>query len=425
MIISNSDPKSEIPYCKYIMKTIWSVALLWFLSFLYANALWAKEAEGVKSVVVMGTGKIQKNDTAAAKDIAIKESLMSAVSLIIAGIMPVEMISSNFFKINEVIYGQTGQFIQGYRVLSETKYYDNYRVMVEANIAVGRLKAHLSNIGIDPGKKDLPKILFLMSERNIGDEKAQYWWRPGIPPQKTVAEKAMAEIFQQLGFNVIKPETIPSGINSPDLDTPEPLNEAAVALAKHFQADILIIGSAYAEPAANSMGGDILSYTGTVSARAIWTLTGEETGVTYKNDVGVGADPKIGGREALTRAGNGAGEDIGSQLLAALKTKKKQAGLMTIEAKGAHLLNHFIKLRKAVAEISDVQNIQIVEMKADEAMLTLNYPGDTGQLAKALLQKPFDGFGINISTIGEDRLIIDLIPSAQREAPIQKERSMP
>ncbi len=424
MITFNHNPQFESARQTCLRKMIWIFAFLWILPFLPKGILHAKETETTKTIIVMGAGKIPKNDTAAAREIAINESLISAVGQAIVATLPVEMINTNFFKINELIYGQTRQFIQGYRVLSETKLNDNYRVMVEVTVAVEKIKTQLANIGLDPDKKELPKIVLLISERNIGDEKPQYWWKPGLPVQKNATEKVLGEILHKQGFQIVKPGAVPSEMQVAGLDTPEPPNEAVLALAKHYQADIAIIGNAFAEQAANTMGGDILTYKGIVSARALRAETGEETAATYKSEVGAGADPKAGGREAIIRAANIAGEDIASKLLTALKTAKKESAHITIEVKGGHLLNHFIKLRKAIAEIPEVQNVQVSEMRAGVTMLVLNYPNVANQLAKMLLKKSFDGFGIHISTISEDRLVIEIIPANQREAPVQKEPSM-
>ncbi|MFZ5569723.1 MAG: hypothetical protein ACOZF0_04935 [Thermodesulfobacteriota bacterium] len=400
--------------------------ILWFTAFGLApfltaiDAVHAREAGEVKTVLVMGTGGIQKENTAVARELAINDGLVSAVSLAVTGLMPIETIHDNFPRLNEAIYGQINEFVLGYRVLSETKFKNNYRVLVEADIALHRIKAYLSKLGLSAGKIDLPKILFLMAERDISAGKTVFWWQAGIPFTKTTAEQAMAEKMQKQGFTVVTPDIFPSSLNSPELNTPEPSNQAAQALAEYFHADVFILGSAYAEPAGNSMGNDIQTYRGTISARAIWVKTGEEIAVTLKNNVGVGPDPTIGERESILRAGESAAEDLGLQIIAALKTQQKESNFVTVVVTGAQLLTHLVKLRKALTEISDVQTIQVSEMKAGEAVLKVSYSKEPRQLAQSLLLKPFEGFGINIAEISDDRITIELVPAGRTSANAQQ-----
>ena len=72
-----------------------------------------------KKVVVIGKATILKDDSANAREEAIANSLVSAIESMVVELLPLESLVQNFQILNEVLYGKTRKFIQGYKVLAE------------------------------------------------------------------------------------------------------------------------------------------------------------------------------------------------------------------------------------------------------------------------------------------------------------------
>ena len=102
---------------------------------------------------------ITGENTARAREEAIANGLVSAVEDAAVGLLPPESLARNFQTFNDLLNGQTGKFVQGYRVLAELPLKNNYRVVVEAKVFTSRLKILLSDAGILLSEKFLPKIV--------------------------------------------------------------------------------------------------------------------------------------------------------------------------------------------------------------------------------------------------------------------------
>lgn len=57
-----------------------------------------------------------------------------------------------------------------------------------------------------------------------------------------------------------------------------------------------------------------------------------------------------------------------------------------------------------------VREMAIKELKADAAVLVLQYAGETRTLAQELMIKPYDAFGIRIGQVEPGRINMALIP---------------
>ena len=63
-----------------------------------------------------------------------------------------------------------------------------------------------------------------------------------------------------------------------------------------------------------------------------------------------------------------------------------------------------------LTSVSGVEDVQVKELKADDAALSVSYRGNPRELADALMLKAFETFSINIHEVKPDRLKIQLIP---------------
>lgn len=364
-----------------------------------------------KVVKVIGTGRIYKNNTAEAREQAITNSLVSAVEKAIAELLPHETLVEKFPMLNNIFYENTREYIQDYKVLAEAASDKFFRVIVQSTVSTKRIKERLLNVGITMGEKTLPKILFFITEKSLEDILPKYWWGEDFSFSNVFSEMAMNEKFKEEGFSLIdhghkvQNMAAESGSNNLDLSIQE-----AVSLGTRLHADVVIIGKSTAEVTPNIMGGNLKSFKGTVIVRAIWTDTGEEFAFITKTAVTVNADEIAGGNDALASAGSLIGEELASQIAAAWQKKVEEPEMIEIIVKGTSRLANFVMFRRTLNEMPGIEDVQIREMKSDEAMIVVDFKGNSKELADALMVKTFDSFGINIFEVSPTSLKIELIP---------------
>ena len=371
----------------------------------------AKE-ESTHSIVVTGTGIINENNVARAREKAISESLVTAVGVVMADVVPLEVFVPNFQTLNEIIYTHTKNFISGYRVLAETKYKNRYRVIVQVRVSVVKIKQQLIGIGIIVGETEKPRILLLVAEQNIGDLVPNYWWREAASKKENTAETFLAKIFMSKGFLIMEHVNPPEFTEDNNLffETPDPDFRAVTALARHFQADIVVMGHASAEQAPNTMGENLRSFKGTVLVKAIRISQQEEIGKSFQTIITLNADEAAGGTEAISQAASLAGRELALQITSSYKKKKNETSKIKIIVEGTRILANLVKFRRALNSLDNVGEIRSSEMKADETTVIVEYNGDVNTLAESLMLKSFESFGINISEVLQDQLRIVLVP---------------
>lgn len=387
-------------------------AVFFCLVVLYPPAVVQAENQiPTKTVVVTGTGKIHQKDSARAREEAIADSLVSAVNRVAVELFPLESLVRNFQAFNEMIYGNTDKFIQGYRVLAEVPSVNNYRVMVEATVSINTLKKLMSSAGILLEEKPLPKILVLISDQNLSDRLPKYWWGQEKYFSESSSINALVEPIKTKGFPIIDPHIITQNTRfDPIYDTPDLNDTEAVTLGLGSQAGVVIVGKSVASSGPNIMGKNIRSFKGIVSARAIRTDTGSEIATTMQTSVTTNTDEIAGVRDVLSRAGSLAGEDLASKIVASWQKHEEQSNILEIIIKGTGDIANFEKLRRFINNISGVKNLQIKELKPDEATILVDFQGIAKELADALMLNTFESMDIKIYEVSRDRLRIELTP---------------
>ena len=87
-----------------VVYRILSLMVVIVLLMLTVPAAWAKKNVSVKTFEVIGTSSIRKDNIAAARDIAIANSLVTAVSLATRDILEVDAMVRNFENLNNVFH---------------------------------------------------------------------------------------------------------------------------------------------------------------------------------------------------------------------------------------------------------------------------------------------------------------------------------
>ncbi len=400
----------------YRKKMLYSIIFLAVFVVFSGNSQ-AKTNVNTKVVRVMGTGELRaskaKKDTAYARDKAISNSLFLAVETAIVDILPVGSLVQSFDILNRICYENIGDYILGYKVLTETRHGNLYRVLVQADVSVDKLQDRLVGAGVVLGKKTMPKLLFLIAEKRLSDNEPQYWWNSkedSLP--EIIAETVMAEMVKAKGLSVIK-----HGIMQQDPDNTTAIftatldDQTAVQLGILLQADLVIVGESIAIQLPNTMGEDIKSFKGILSARAIRTDTGKQIASTNQSSVTVNVDEITGKADVIKEAASLAARELARSIVSAWqKDKGVKTSMVEIVVERTGNLANFISFRNEIGKVHGVKAIQNKGLKPKAAIIVVKFQGSTDELAQALMLKTFNSFGISISEMTDKSFKIMLVP---------------
>ncbi|WP_372677080.1 hypothetical protein [Desulfosarcina sp.] len=360
----------------------------------------------VKQLNVLGSAVIHEKNLADGRQNAVNDALAAAVGQVVMDMLTGETVVRRFQQINDSILAERDNYIQNYRVLTESVSGTTVRTLVQVDIAADRVSRDLSRLGLALAGAVYPRILFMVAERNVTDADFSYWWGDRRLRSRTISEGALAATLKSAGFKIVdlpdlsSPLSLP--VNAPEADM--------VALAGRLGADVLVTGHGTAAAAPNTMGGGGNAYEAVLEARAFDVQTGQPIGRTRQKSVISGQDEVAGGREALSGVGVLAGDDLAQKIMAVWQQEQDRSAVIEIAVAGTggHIAN-FVRLRTAIASLSGVNELKMKEMSADRANMAVTYQGSARSLADALLLKTFSGFGIDIFEVAPEAIRIRLV----------------
>jgi hypothetical protein len=376
------------------------------LLILCSGPVWSAQDQRVATVYAFGTGNIRGEDMSAGRSEAISASLASAVTQVLTDVAPPDLVAGHFQIVNESIIAQTDRFILDYKMLAESTRKKELRVMVRATVSIQRLKKALKKAGIYVGRQRYPRVLVCIAERQMHQPQFQYWWGAQQMWQAGPATRAITQRLETKGFTVVHPTVSPSRQGyPPQLSIPE-----AVALGQEMQAEIVVAGLGVAQEAQDAAGAAAATFRGSLTAQAIRVKDGQEMGRIQQVATAAHADPLPGGQAALENAALVAGDGLASQMVAAWFSADKSTSDIELWVEGiSGNIANFVKFRGALSTMSGVDSVRRKEMKADTAVLLVDYQGNRPALADALMQQVFDTFSLEITGQEENAIRLQLV----------------
>ena len=379
---------------------------------LKADIAGAQESDQTKTFVVVGTATVQGGNVSVARERAIEDSLVTAVVLMTGEILDVDVLVSQFAKLNELLFDQTNKFVQDYKVLTEADLDKRYRVIVEVTVSRKKISKLLTDTGILRLQTALPSVLLLVAEQRLDQTAAGFWWGTLGSDFHSLAASAIAEQLKQAGFILIDPMEARNRaeVQWAAFDKPDLTDQEAALLGSRLKAQVVVAGMAAVSPSTNIMGSAMRSFNGTANIRAIRTDPVETLLNIGRTAVAVSENDAAGSRQALMEVGDVAGQALAQELETAWQVQAGQPSKIDMVIRGTSHLAYYVKFRKSLNSIPGVGAIRVKEIKPNEATLQVEYKGKPQDLAEALMQQNFEAFGINIFEVTADTVRVEIIP---------------
>ncbi|MDX9817642.1 MAG: hypothetical protein RBT16_01930 [Desulfococcus multivorans] len=393
-----------------------------------ANAETSQPQEDPANVVtIIATRPIQDGNIASAKAEAIAAALAAAVDQGAMAIFSPEAIAREFKIYSATVTPGTEAFIENYKILGEASSGGYYRIMMQVTVSMDQLKSSLGKFqpaaGTDtasgespaPGSVDAierPRILFLLSEQSINDVAPRFWWDESSAPVTSLVEAAIARKAREAGFVVLEHGTTPPDVpvKAAVIFQPDLSNRDASEIGRIMGADVVIVGKAIVYAVSDTGAGGDPAYNATISVRAVQAENDREIASGFETAVRQHPNEIDGSEDALTAAGLQAAKQLIPAIASAWQDMARSSEGLTVTVTGTRNLGNFVRFRQVLRDLPGVRNLQILEIRADEAVIALHFEGDTQTLMDRLSGQTFELFTVEIRSVSEKALHIDLVP---------------
>mgnify|MGYP006286436601 CR=1 FL=1 len=384
-----------------------------FLVILLAMALVQKESQAQvadtlsKKVVATGIGSIVGGDEAHARDDAIDDALRTALEQVMGMLLESETLVDNYQLLEDNIYSRTKGYVQTYKVIREGKRDSQlYEVTVEAVVKQGKLNQDLDGIAALMRRKNMPRLMVIINEKNIGDEADVIHY---AETDLSVAENELMDRLMTKGYRFVDPATVRRNIESGQAaailagDTKE-----AAAIGRTLGAEIVLTGNAVVSATVvEAFGAKQRTQQATLNLRAIRTDTGD----IIATATGKGAFPHInditGGAKAIERACGPLSEEISEKILRQWQQDLSSGATIFLKVNGITGFELLDKIKTFFSySVRGVTSVTQRSWQADFATFEISMEGDTNDLARRISKKMIDSFQITVTGMTQNSVTV-------------------
>ncbi|MBI9075424.1 MAG: hypothetical protein JEZ02_08450 [Desulfatibacillum sp.] len=374
------------------------------------------KAEAIEAVEAIGVSRIFQGNVQNARQAATEDSFERAVARVVASILPADVLASNFQAVSGLVLANTEKYVQGFQVMAEAQTSTHLRIMTRVRVDHFAIQEALRAGGALATQDNLPVILFLVNEKELGQNAPRHWWGKAVSQNLTpYTETIMARVIAEKGFPSVDGRDAIRTMVSGTQFNPERFDlTAAMTLARDAQAQVVVFGDAAAVHASPIPGTNMASYEATISVQAVNADTGEQVATSTQMVSVISDTPQAGSQEAMTKAATQAARELSLGLMAVYQTKPQGPVSLEIKVLGISPLANFVAFRQALKDNTEGVSRMLLKWMTDrEALLSVEYKGLSQKLARDLTLKAFDRFSVHVSYIGENQMELELIPKDQ------------
>lgn len=378
---------------------------LFLVLFLMAPLAAPASGEGkVTTIEADGTGAIVNNNKALGRDSAIRDALRKAVEQAVGTFISSETIVKNYQVLSDSIYSKSQGYIQNYDIYYEDARDDLYRVKIRANVSVGNIQNDLQALGLLMARMNMPRIMVLIAEQNVGESHLSYYWQGA---DLSVTENVIHEKFLKDGFTFVDRTPLSGKIR---IVKDNISDSEAASMGRQVDAELVILGKAFAKYASNIAGTAMKSFQANMTAKAVRVDTGMVIASASGHGAAVHIDDITGGSNALQKAAESVADSLKSQIIAKWQSEVSSTALVSLTVRGLKSYSDFILLKDALkTEARGVHEVFLRKMESGTAKMDLQIEGSALSLADELATAKFQGFSLEITNVSQNSLEANMV----------------
>ena len=190
-----------------------------------------------KDIFIKASAKIYNNDIFEAKERVLKNAQLKAVKKGVEIFLVKKTINDNYQAIKEQIYNLNQNFIKNFEIVYQDIDLDQpyIEVQIKANVAKGKIKQKLKNLGILHDRMGYKSLMLLYQRKTLSSIQSDHEIVQNIFP-------AVLEAFAEHGFLTFDQQTMKQIYQLTELKKLDPLPvNSLIALALNYNAEILVI----------------------------------------------------------------------------------------------------------------------------------------------------------------------------------------
>ena len=387
--------------------------LLWggLLIYLLGSVSFGQETTeaDVKEVVASGMGSIIGGDVAHARDDAIEDALRKSIEQTLGLILESETLVENYQLIEDNIFSKTKGYVQKYDVIKEGKRDEMlFEVTVKATVKLTDLKNDLEGIATLIRRKNTPRMMVMIEERNIGEAPGAYHY---IEADMNTAETAIMESFMEKGFKFVDQSIVKQNLKREQAAAIlEGDASQAAALGRTVGAEVILTGKALAKATVVEVyGAKQRSQQATVTTRAIRTDTGDIIATGSAQGAFPHIDDVVGGSKAIQRACSKLSEDIIDKILDRWQADVSSGTTITLKLRGVTGFAQLNKFKAALKYyVRGVSSVMQRDWYDSFATLEIVMTGSAEDLAQRLSDKDIEGIKVKVVGLSQNSVTVEL-----------------
>jgi len=360
-------------------------------------------------VVASGMGSIIGGDVAHARDDAIEDALRTSIEQTLGLMLESETLVENYQLIEDNIFSKTRGYVQRYDVIKEGKRDEQlYEVTVKAVVKLSNLKDDLEGIATLIRRKNTPRMMMLIEERNIGQAADVYNY---IEADMNTAETALMESFMEKGFRFVDPSTVKQNLKREQAAAIlEGDVSQAAALGRTVGAEVIVTGKALAKATVfEAYGTKQRSQQATLNVRAIRTDTGDIIATGSAQGAFPHIDDVFGGTKAIQKACAQLSEDIMGKILDRWSADVSSGTTITLKLRGISGFSQLNKFKSALKYyVRGISSVTQREFNGSFATLEILMTGSADDLAQSLSDKDVEGIKVKVVGMSQNSVTIEL-----------------
>jgi hypothetical protein len=387
-----------------------------FVFTILAATLWTgiARAEGQTestTVKAVGQAAITGTDTAHARDKAIEDAMRKAVEQAVGAMVSSETVTQNFELISDKILSRSKGYVRTYKVTSEKKAEGIYEVAIEAVVASGNLHSDLDGVLAVLKAKNMPRVLVMVAEQNVGQAGANFWWgSKTFSTNLDVVENAFIDSWTPKGLKFVDRQALMGKLSTgPALTSAEPSDDAVKQFGAMAGAELVVIGKAVATDLGPVMNTQMHSIRANISVRALNLDTGEILCSSTQTQAVGHVDPTTGGTQALQKVAQRAADDVLQKVLARWEGQVAGPSAIKVTLKNVGKTKFVRNLSEVLRrDARGVAEVRQRSFKAGVAELEIEIKGSAQDLADALEAGKYDGFTVTVEEVTANAVVAGL-----------------
>ncbi|MBC7795207.1 MAG: flagellar assembly protein T N-terminal domain-containing protein, partial [Clostridia bacterium] len=179
-------------------------------------------------VTATGQAAVVNNDKSSARDKAIDDALRKAVEQSVGTMISSETVTQNFQLLSDKVFSKAKGYVRNYKIVSEKEEQSIYNVNVDAEVSSGNLRSDIDGILTVLRAKNMPRVLIMVAEQNVGQGDANFWWgNKTFSTNLDAVENTFINAWMTKGVRFVDRQAIQGKLKTgPAISSAEPTNDA-------------------------------------------------------------------------------------------------------------------------------------------------------------------------------------------------------